>query len=101
MNYFEHFYPYIKELLCREEEAQSILKAAEAINSINPANLSEAEIVMFIKDRFDSLIYGTGHEYNYPGYNAVHQLGISLKNLDMRIMYFTLQAQTSNAQSAS
>lgn len=92
MNYFEHFYPYVEDLLCCEEEADAIMKTADAINSLNPSKQSEAEMVMFIQDQFDNLLYGTGHEYNYPGYNAVYQLMKSLKNLDLRLMNYNLYA---------
>ncbi len=91
MNFYEHFYTYVKDLLCREEEANAILKTSEAINSLNPSKQSEAEMIMFIEDQFSELLYGTGHEYNYPGYNAVYQLITSLKNLDIRVMKYHLQ----------
>lgn len=100
MNFYEHFYPYVKELLCCEEEADTIMKTAEAVNSLNPSKQSEVEMIMFIEDLFANLIYGTGHDYNYPGYNAVYQLMNSLKNLDVRVMNHHLQASINGRHSS-
>jgi hypothetical protein len=100
MNFYEHFYIYAKDLLCREEEADAILKTVQAINSLNLSKHSEAEMVMFIEDQFAGLLYGTGHEYNFPGYNAIHQLLNSLQNLDLRLKNYHLQVSMQNTHSA-
>ncbi len=84
MDYFNHFYPFIQDLLRREEDAEAIMSTALSIDSISPGRQSEAEIIMFIEDQFRRLLYGTGYDYNFPGYNAVHRLMSSLRSLDDR-----------------
>ena len=84
MDYFDHFYPFIKDLLRREEDAEVIMNTALNIDSINPGRQSEAEIILLIEDQFQQLLYGTGYDYNFPGYNAVHRLMNSLKSLNDR-----------------
>jgi len=84
MDYFDHFYPFIKDLLRREEDAEAIMNTALNIDSINPGRQSEAEIIMLIEDQFQGLLYGTGYDYNFPGYNAVYRLMNSLKSLNDR-----------------
>lgn len=100
MNFYDHFYPYVKDLLCCEDEADAIMKTSEAINSLNPSKQSEAEMIVFIEDLFEGLLYGTGHEYNYPGYSAVYQLVNSLKNLDIRVRNYHRQITARDPQSS-
>src|SRR5512146_1011399 len=99
MNFYEHFYPYVKELLCCEEEADTILKTAEVVNSLNPSKQSEDKMIKFINNQFSNPIYDKGHEYNYPGYNAVYQQMNSLKNLDILIMNNHLQKSEHGSRS--
>lgn len=99
MNFYERFNIHVKDLLCREEEADAILKTVQAINSLNPSKQSEAEMVMFIEDQFAELLYGTGHEYNFPGYNAIHQLLNSLRDLDLRLKNYHVQVTIRNTYS--